>query len=153
MRTVIALLFFLAVAYLPALAGAEFVPGPWFASLEKPDWNPPDWLFAPVWTALYLLIGISGWLAWRSAGFSGAPLAMTLYFIQLALNGLWSWLFFGLHLPGVAFAEILLLWITILATAVSFRPLSPAAALLLTPYLAWVGFAVVLNGAIWRLNS
>lgn len=153
MRNVFAFVFFLAAAYAPALVGAEFVPGQWYASLAKPEWNPPDWVFAPVWTVLYLLIGISGWLVWRAAGFTAAKAAMALYFAQLALNGLWSWLFFGLQLPSVAFAEILLLWFTILATVLLFRPISRTAALLLLPYLAWVGFAAVLNGAIWRLNG
>lgn len=153
MRNVVAFLFFLAAAYAPALVGAEFVPGQWYASLAKPEWNPPDWVFAPVWTVLYLLIGISGWLVWRAVGFAAAKAAMAVYFAQLALNGLWSWLFFGLQLPAVAFAEILLLWFIILATALLFRPFSRTAALLLLPYLAWVGFAAVLNGAIWRLNS
>lgn len=153
MRNVFALVFFLAAAYAPALVGSEFVPGQWYASLVKPEWNPPAWVFAPVWTVLYLLIGISGWLVWRAAGFVAAKPAMTAYFAQLALNGLWSWLFFGLQLPAAAFAEILLLWFTILATVLLFRPISRTAALLLLPYLAWVGFAAVLNGAIWRLNG
>lgn len=153
MRSAIALAVFLIIGYLPALVGAEFLPGQWYTTLAKPDWNPPDWIFAPVWTVLYLLIGISGWLVWRAAGLAAARTAMTVYLVQLVLNALWSWIFFGLHMPGAAFAEIIVLWFAIAATVVLFRPFSGVAALLLLPYLAWVGFAAVLNFSIWRLNA
>jgi benzodiazapine receptor len=153
MRTAIALVFFLAAAFLAGFIGAQFPPGPWYASLAKPSWNPPDWIFAPVWTLLYLLMGISAWLVWKTAGFAGAKSAMTLFFIQLALNAIWSWLFFGLHMPGAALVEIVLLWLAILATIILFWGVRPTASLLLLPYLAWVAFAAVLNWQIWRLNG
>lgn len=153
MRTAIALLFFVAAAFLAGFIGGQFPPGQWYASLVKPDWNPPNWIFAPTWTLLYLLIGISGWLVWKSAGFAGSKSAMTLYFIQLGLNALWSWLFFGLHVPAAALVEILLLWFAILTTTILFWNVRPAAAVLMLPYFLWVGFAAVLNWEIWRLNS
>jgi translocator protein len=105
-----------------------------------------------VWTVLYFLIALSGWLVWRRSGFSGAKVAMLLFFGQLALNFLWTAIFFGLQAPALALIEILILWAAILLTTLVFRPLSRLAAVLLLPYLAWVTFAVVLNAAIWWLN-
>jgi benzodiazapine receptor len=127
---------------------------PWYAGLTKPSWTPPNWLFGPVWSALYTLMGIAAWLVWRR-GRDGAPnIAIPLgwFLLQLALNALWSWLFFGWHLTGPAFAEILLLWLAILATIFSFRRISSLAAVLLVPYLIWVTYASALNGAIAWLN-
>ena len=131
---------------------AQTSPGGWFETLDKPFFNPPSWLFGPVWTILYFLIAISGWFVWRQKGFSGARVAMLLYFGQLALNFLWTAIFFGLQAPGLALVEILILWGAILLTALAFRPLSWLAAVLLLPYLAWVTFAAILNAAIWWLN-
>ena len=125
----------------------------WYSALRKPSWTPPNWLFGPVWAALYLGMAIAAWLVWRRAGVSAAKLALTLFVLQLVLNVGWSAIFFTLHIPGFAFAEILLLWLLILATAASFWPASRAAAWLMVPYLSWVGFAAALNYAIWRLNA
>jgi benzodiazapine receptor len=123
----------------------------WYASLQKPSWTPPSWLFGPVWTTLYTMMGVASWLVWRT---SPSPLSRPLlyFWLQLALNTLWSFLFFAWESPGLAFAEIILLWLAIAATIVAFRKLSPAASLLLLPYLGWVSFASLLNFAIWRLN-
>ena len=125
----------------------------WYAELEKPFFNPPSWLFGPVWTILFLAMAVAGWLVWRRAGFSGASVALTLFGGQLFLNVLWSTLFFGLKSPGAALVEIVILWVAILATLVAFRRVSRAAGLLFVPYLAWVTFATVLNLEIWRLNG
>jgi len=125
----------------------------WYPVLVKPWWNPPSWLFGPVWTLLYILMGLAAWRVWRSAGgFGGAPAAMALFFIQLALNSVWSWIFFGLRMPGVALFELVLLWFAIAATIKSFLPIDVLAAWLMSPYLAWVTFAGALNSAIWLLN-
>ncbi|MGB5173916.1 MAG: TspO/MBR family protein [Thermoanaerobaculia bacterium] len=125
----------------------------WYPTLIKPFFNPPAWVFGPTWTLLYIMMGVAAFLVWRQ-GFStkDVRLAVTLFAAQLALNGLWSILFFGLQSPGVAFAEIMLLWLSIVATVWIFRRVVPAAALLMLPYLAWVSFAAVLNGSIWMLN-
>jgi benzodiazapine receptor len=132
--------------------GSRFAPGEWYAGLAKPDWNPPSSVFAPVWSSLYILMGVSAWLVWRRTGFQGAPVALGLFLGQLVLNGLWSYLFFGAHRPDLAFADIVALWLAILATTIAFwRVTAPAGALLL-PYLCWVGFASVLNLQLWRLN-
>jgi tryptophan-rich sensory protein/uncharacterized protein YbjT (DUF2867 family) len=125
----------------------------WYQTLAKPSWMPPDWLFGPVWMALYVLMAVAAWVVWRRGGATAARLPLGLFGLQLALNVGWSAIFFGLRLPGVAFAEILLLWLAIAATAVAFWRRSKLAAWLLAPYLAWTTFAAVLNASIWSLNS
>jgi benzodiazapine receptor len=152
MKRFLALPGFLVLSFAAASVGALFLPGEWYASLLKPDWNPPNWIFAPVWTVLYALIGVSGWLAWRTRGIRAAPLAFGFYGAQLLLNAAWSWLFFGLHQPALAFANIVALWLSILGTVILFWRLSRASALILLPYLCWVGFAATLNLALWLLN-
>ena len=127
--------------------------GGWYTALLKPSWTPPNWVFGPVWTALYLAMAIAAWLVWRRAGFAGAKLALALFAAQLILNVCWSAIFFSAHLPGLAFAELVVLWLLILATLVAFWPLSRAASWLMLPYLLWVAFAGALNYAIWRLNA
>ena len=109
---------------------------PWYASLVKPWFNPPNWVFGPVWTGLYLLMGIAAWLVWRERGFLAAALPLGLFLTQLVANGLWSWLFFVWKRGALAFAEVLLLWLLIAGTVVAFRRVSPLAAGLLLPYLA-----------------
>ncbi|NNE10011.1 MAG: tryptophan-rich sensory protein [Gemmatimonadetes bacterium] len=153
MRNVTGLVLWVLVSLGAGLVGSQFMPGDWYAALAKPSWNPPNTVFAPVWTTLYVMMGVAAWMVWRVAGFSGARGALSLYFVQLVLNGLWSYLFFGAHLPMVAFFEIVLLWIVILMTFVSFRRVRPAAGALLVPYLCWVGFAAALNYQLWRLNT
>ncbi len=126
----------------------------WYATLEKPSWNPPGWLFGPVWTVLYLAMAIAAWLVYRKAGSLGAAaVPLTLFAIQLLLNALWSFVFFHWQRPGWAAVEIAILWVAILATIIAFFPRSPLAGGLLVPYIAWVTFAAALNWTIWRLNA
>ncbi len=129
------------------------MPGPWYASLAKPVWTPPSAVFAPVWTLLYAMMGVAAWLVWRRAGFRTAGAALVVFVIQLVLNALWSYLFFGLHRADIAFIDIAVLWIAILVTVVLFWRRDPRAGALMLPYLAWVGFASCLNFALWRMNG
>ena len=145
------LALFVLVAFLPALVGARFTPGPWYLELAKPPWTPPGWLFGPVWTALYATIGVAAWLIWRGHGFRPVA-AWWAWGTQLVLNAAWSWIFFGLQAPGLALLEIVVLGGTVAFTIVLFWRLRPAAGALLLPYLAWVAFATALNAAIWALN-
>ncbi len=125
----------------------------WYATIQKPLFNPPNWLFAPVWTTLFLLMGISLYLVWeKGLEKKEVKLAVSVFGVQLALNILWSFLFFGLQNPFLAFIEIVLLWIAILATTILFYGISKKAGLLLIPYLLWVSFAAFLNYSIWILN-
>ena len=141
-----------AAAALGSAATAISVEG-WYQTLNKPTFNPPDWVFGPVWTLLYLLMSIAAWLVWRREGLPAARMPLALFGVQLTLNVLWSVIFFGLRQPGLAFAEIIALWLSIVATTAAFAPRSPLAALLMVPYLAWTSFAAILNAAIWRLNA
>lgn len=153
MKSVAVLVLFLVAAFGAAAFGVLFPPGSWYEQLVKPPWTPPNWVFAPVWTLLYVLIGVSGWLVWRRSGFSAAPAAFSAFALQLVLNGTWSWLFFGLHRPGIAFGEILLLWLAILVTIFLFWKKTWLAGAILLPYLGWVSFAAVLNWKLWQLNG
>jgi tryptophan-rich sensory protein len=152
-RVWLSLVGWLLLCFCAAAIGGLFMPGEWYASLNKPSWNPPGWLFGPVWTALYTMMAIAAWRVWKRGGFAKQGRALTLFLIQLALNTAWTPLFFGLHQPGLAFAEIVLLWLAIAATLVAFHAVSRTAAWLLAPYLAWVSFAAALNFALWRLNT
>ena len=136
-----------------AALGALYPPGEWYATLRRPLLTPPNWIFGPVWTALYAMMAVAAWLVWRwrPAGPVGLPLA--LFAAQLVLNAAWSWLFFGLERPGLAFIDILLLWLALVATIAAFRTVSVTAAWLLVPYLAWLSFAAYLNYGFWRLNG
>lgn len=152
-KSILGLCGWLLLSFAPAALGAFFMPGEWYAGLNKPAWNPPSWVFGPVWSALYAMMAVAAWLVWRRGGFVAQRRPLALFLTQLVLNAAWTPLFFGLHQPGAAFAEILLLWMAIAATLAAFRPVSYAAAWLLAPYLAWVSFAAVLNGVLWRLNA
>ena len=125
----------------------------WYATLQKPSWNPPDSVFGPVWTALYVMMAIAAWQVWKPEGFRAAAMPLALFALHLVLNVAWSWIFFGMHRPGWAFAEIVILWAVILATTVTFFRASTSAGWLMVPYLAWVSFAAVLNFTIWWLNG
>jgi len=126
----------------------------WYAQLQKPNITPPDWVFGPVWTILYLLMGISVFIIWnKGLDYPKVKQALVLFLIQLALNAAWTPLFFGLHLILPALIEIMLLWLAILATLSAFKRISPRASMLLLPYLIWVGYAVILNGSICYLNQ
>jgi tryptophan-rich sensory protein len=153
-RQIPALAGWLGVTFVAAAIGAaaSVNAGAFYAQLVRPEWAPPAWLFGPVWTVLYLAIGIAAWLVWRVGGFRAARGALTLFLAQLALNALWSWLFFGWHRGALAFADILLLWALIIATLIAFWRVRVLAGCLLVPYLLWVSFASVLNHAVWQLN-
>lgn len=136
-----------------ASATAAFIrPGEWYSALQKPAWNPPAWVFGPVWSTLYVMMAVAAWLVWREGGWRRQRFALGLFLGQWLLNFLWTPLFFGLHRTGLAFAEILLLALAVAVTARAFYRVRPVAGVLLAPYLAWVAFASVLNGVLWRLN-
>jgi len=136
----------------PAL-GFSAGPGAWYEELQKPAWNPPGWIFGPVWTVLYATMAVAAWMIWRRGGFRAQRRALLLFLTQLALNAVWTPLFFGLHDPALAFVDIVLLWIALAATIAAFWPVHRGAAMLLGPYLAWVSFAAFLNFTIWQLNA
>ena len=144
---------FLAICILAGSAGAIFKPDSWYCSIKKPRWCPPDWLFPLAWSCLYLTIAMAGWLVWRVAGFSGAEIAFTVYGLHMILNFAWSPIFFGLRRIDWAFFEIILFWLTLVATIFLFYGIKPTAAYLLMPYLVWATFAGALNFAVWQLNK
>lgn len=144
------LLPFLALCLGAAMTGAFFRPGAWYEALAKPTWTPPNWLFPPAWTILYLMIAVAGWLLWRNGnGMDEALLPLGLWLAQLLFNTAWSWLFFGKQRPDLALIDAGLMALSIAATILTAWPISPLAAALLLPYLAWVCFAFMLNRAIW----
>ena len=151
-RKAIGLAGWLLVSFAAAWIGSRYMPGEWYASLAKPAWNPPSAVFAPVWTVLYVLMGVAAWLVWKRAGFRGAGVALTLFIVQLVFNALWSYLFFGLHDISAAFVDIVVLWAAILVVTVLFWRKVRTAGILMLPYLVWVGFASVLNFTLWRMN-
>ena len=148
------LLAWLAVCFIAAAIGsaASIQAGPFYMQLARPEWAPPPGVFGPVWSVLYAMMGIAAWLLWRVDGFRAARTALVLFLIQLAINALWSWLFFGWHLGALAFVDILLLWALIAGTVITFWRVRPLAGALLLPYWLWVSFAVALNYAVWQLN-
>jgi translocator protein len=154
-RSWLVLAAFLAASFIVAAVGGSFTSAgmpEWYMSLEKPAFNPPSWVFGPVWTALYIMMAVAAWLVWKRSGFRGARTALTFYFVQLALNLAWSAIFFALRSPGWALVEIVILWLAIAWTLRLFFHHSATAGWLMAPYLAWVSFAAALNAAIWRLN-
>lgn len=147
--------FWLVVTFVAAGIGsiASINAGTYYQELVRPEWAPPGDVFGPVWTVLYALMAIAAWLVWRKAGsFDAARGALTLYLVQLVVNALWSWLFFGWHMGGAALVDLVLLWLLIGATTVSFWRIRPLAGALMLPYWAWVTFAGFLNYATWQLN-
>ncbi len=153
-KQVVGLVAWLIVSFIAAAIGAtaSVNAGPFYLQLQRPTWAPPANVFGPVWTILYTLMAIAAWLIWRVDGLRGARLALTLFFLQLAVNAIWSWLFFAWHLGAISFADILLLWTLIVVTLIMFWRIKPLAGALLIPYLLWVSFATVLNYAMWQLN-
>ncbi len=150
------LVVFLVLCFAAAgIGGAITTPkiATWYADLTKPSWTPPNWIFGPVWLALYFCMAIAAWLVWRQGGVSNAALPLTLFGFQLVLNVYWSCIFFGQENLGLAFGEVLLLWLVIAATMIEFWQWSRIAGILFVPNLAWVSFASVLNLTIWRLNG
>src|SRR6185369_2052992 len=153
-RQIAGLAGWLVVSFVAAAIGAtaSIEAKAFYAELVRPGWAPPSWLFGPVWSVLYFLMGLSAWLVWRKSGFKPARTALVLFLLQLAANALWPWLFFAWHQGAVAFGEILVLWLLIVATVASFWRLNALAGALMLPYLAWVTFATALTLAVWRLN-
>ena len=153
-RQAVGLFGWLALSFAAAAAGAvaSAQAGAFYGQLARPAWAPPGWLFGPVWSVLYTLMGVAAWLVWREGGWRGAAGALSVFLAQLAANALWTWLFFAWRQGGQAFAEILLLWALIVATMVVFWRVSRLASLLLAPYLLWVSFASALAFALWRMN-
>ncbi len=151
---IIGLLGWIFLCFVAAAFGglASATAGSFYRDLVRPEWAPPAWLFGPAWTILYCMMAVSAWLIWRANGFRAARGPLTLFIIQLVLNGLWTWLFFGLRNGALAFAEILILWVAILATFLSFWRLHRTAGALLIPYLGWVTFASALTFAVWNRN-
>ncbi len=143
----------LVVGYLSGKVTQESITT-WYPTLVKPAFNPPNWLFAPVWTILYIMMGVAGGLIWNyvETDRENVKKAFLFFIIQLGLNALWSYLFFGLHNPLLALIEIILLWLMIFETYSQFKKIDKIAGMLLIPYLAWVAFATVLNASIWWLN-
>lgn len=139
-----------AAAAIGAVASVE--ASAFYAQLTQPGWAPPPSVFGPVWSVLYALMGVAAWVVWREGGFRAQGTALGLFLVQLAANALWSWLFFAWHRGGLAFVDILLLWLLIVATLGMFWRVRPVAGALLLPYLMWVGFAAFLNFSVWQLN-
>jgi tryptophan-rich sensory protein len=150
----VGLLGWLLASSLAAALGAiaSIRAGAFYAQLARPDWAPPAEVFGPVWTVLYALMAIAAWLVWRVAGFRAARTPLVLFLVQLVVNASWSWLFFAWHLGGAALADILLLWVLVVATLVAFWRVRPVAGALLVPYLLWISFAMALNWSVWQLN-
>lgn len=150
--SIIMLAGFALACFAVATTAAMFRPGAWYESLRKPWWRPPNWLFPPAWSLLYVMIAVSGWMIWRERGFMDAALPLGVYALQLLLNGLWSPIFFGMKRLDLAFYELIGLWLSIVACILLFAPISATAAWLLVPYLGWVTFAGYLNYTVWQMN-
>lgn len=151
LASIVALGVFLALNFAAAASGAVFRPGAWYEGLAKPAWTPPNRAFPVVWTALYLMNAVSGWLVWQAAG-TAAALALGVYWLSLVTNASWSAVFFGLRRMGFGLAIVVLLWLSILAVAALFWPLSALAGALQVPYLLWVTLAAALNLTVLRMN-
>jgi translocator protein len=150
--SILSLAVWLGLCFATAAVGRRAGPDSWYRGMNKPTWNPPDWVFAPVWTTLFILMAVAAALVWARRGQSGAGIAITAFLLTLILNALWSWLFFGFHRPDLAFFEVIPFWFAILLTTVLFWRISPLAGKLMVPYLLWVGFASYLNFILWRMN-
>ena len=154
LRQLLGLAGWLLLSFAAAGAGgiASANAGTFYTQLDRPGWAPPPWLFAPVWSVLYLMMGLAAWLVWKERGFDGARTALALFIAQLVANAVWTWLFFAWQEAGLAFAEIVILWLMIIATTVAFWKVRPLAGALLAPYLLWVTFASVLTYSLWQRN-
>lgn len=146
------LAFWVVLTFSIAAFASQFEPGEWYKSIAKPIWTPPGWLFGPVWGILYFSMSISAWLVWRQRPNTAVTISLMFYLTQLALNGLWSWLFFGRQWIGLALIDLIVLVITVAIMIVMFIRISKAAGFILLPYLFWISFAAALNFEIWRIN-
>jgi translocator protein len=149
MEKYLTLIPFILLVLVAASTGAAFPTGPWYEALNKPWWNPPNWVFPVAWAILYLMIAVAGWLAWRAGGVGAA---VAIWVIGLVLNALWSYFMFGRHDISTALIDVAGLWLATAAFIWATWNLEPRAAYLFLPYLAWVSFATALNFAVWRLN-
>lgn len=149
LRNLGSLVVFAALVVAAASSGSAFMPGEWYAALNKPSWTPPNWVFPVAWTILYILIAIAGWLAWRAGGWTPAIRA---WGAGLVLNALWSYLMFGRHDIALALVDLCALWATVIVFIVTAWPISRSASYLFLPYFAWVTFAGALNFAVWQMN-
>jgi len=145
----LSLLVFIGICVATAMTGILFKPGEWYKALDKPSWTPPDWSFGPVWSVLYVMIAVAGWLVWTNLGMSGL---LVLWGAQLVLNAMWSFLFFGIRRMDLAFVDVVMMWLSIAAFIVLASAAVPLAALLFVPYLIWVTIASALNLSVWRRN-
>ncbi len=151
-RAFAGLVVFLIMCFAVASVGAAFPPGAWYQGLVKPSFNPPAWVFGPVWTLLYALMAVAAWRVWCDGSFREHRIALGLFVTQLAVNGLWSVLFFGLHRMDLALIDLAVLWLLIAATSWRFLRIDRVAGYLMLPYLAWVSFAAVLNASLIALQ-
>ena len=153
-KQVVGLIGWLLLSFAAAAIGAvaSVQAATFYQHLAQPAWAPPSSVFGPVWSALYALMGIAAWLVWREGGWRRQRGVLLLFVIQLALNALWSWLFFAWHHGALAFADIVVLWLLIVTTLIGFWRVRPLAGALMLPYLCWVSFAAALNFTVWHLN-
>ncbi len=149
---ILALVGWLLLTFCAPALGVFGMPGEWYAELRKPSWNPPSWVFGPVWTVLYTLMAVAAWLVWWRGGWRHQSRPLMRYLFQLGCNAAWSPLFFGLRRPDLALFDIVVLFVAIAATVAAFARVRRGAAWLLVPYLLWVGFATVLNFTLWWMN-
>lgn len=145
----ISLLVFIGLVGVAAVTGARYMPGPWYQSLAKPGWTPPDWLFPVAWTILYFMIAIAGWKVWQAEGFGPA---LMVWLAGLVLNAAWSYLMFGRHEIGLALIDVSAMWVTLVAFIWLAWNVDRDASYLFLPYLVWVTFATALNAAVWQMN-
>jgi len=151
----LSLIVFMILCFSAAALGSVFTSyslKTWYLTIKKPSWNPPDKVFAPVWTVLYVMMAVAGWMVWERLPQKGFSTPMVLFFVQLVLNTVWSAVFFALRSPGWAFVEVVILWVFIALTMISFWAIYWVSGVLFSPYFLWVSFASVLNYAVWRLN-
>lgn len=144
--------FWIVLTFGVAAFASQFEPGEWYRTIAKPAWTPPGWLFGPVWGMLYLGMSLSAWLIWRLRSAVKVSLPLALYLVQLFLNGLWSWLFFGRQMIGTALIDLIVLVLLIAITTAMFTRIRKAAGIIMLVYLLWVSFATALNFQIWRMN-
>jgi benzodiazapine receptor len=152
LRSAVAFVAFLLITGTAGFVGSMFPPGEWYEKLKKPSFTPPSSQFAPIWTSLYFLMAMAAWLVWRRRGLVAAGLPLGLFLLQLIFNAAWPWLFFGRHRIGAAFAEMIIMWLLLIATTASFWHHVPLAGILMLPCVFWVAFAAAINWATWRLN-
>lgn len=140
------------LSMLAGVSGGVARPDAWYDGIRKPRWNPPNWVFAPAWTVLYVTMGVAAWMVWSRREEAAVGLALGLFVVQLLFNSAWSWIFFRFRRMDLAFSELVVMWLLVLATLLAFWSIRPAAGQLLVPYLLWVTFAGYLNLTLWRLN-